>query len=155
MSKRQPCHKIYPYLLRGKEITRSNQVCVLDRTYEPMTKGFVYLTVAIAWAIRKLLAAKTAITLEASHAVDVLQQASRHHDTPEIINTNQGSQFTADKFVPAVKNEGCKLSMDNRGAWRDYVVVERLWKSAKCERVYLHTYDSEDAVRRLIMDYLD
>lgn len=101
------------------------------------------------------MAAKIAITLEACHAVDVLQQAFNRHGIPEIINTDQGSQFTADEFVRAVKDKGCRLSMDGRGAWRDNVFVERLWKSVKYERVYLHAYDSVSEARRSIMQYFD
>ena len=154
-SKKNPDHKIYPYLLRGKTISRANQVWALDTTYIPMAKGFVYLTAVVDWASRKVLAAKIAITLEACHAVDVLEEAFNHHGTPEIVNTDQGSQFTAEKFVQAVKDKGCRLSMDGRGAWRDNVFVERLWKSVKYERVYFHAYDSVNEARKSIMHYLD
>ena len=102
-----------------------------------------------------MLASKIAITLEACHAVDVLQEAFNHHGTPEIVNTDQGSQFTAEEFVQAVQDRGCKLSMDGRGAWRDNVFVERLWRSVKYEEVYLHAYDSVDEARRSITHYLD
>jgi len=154
-SKKHPGHKIYPYLLRGKSINRANQVWALDTTYIPMAKGFVYLTAVIDWASRKVLAAKIAITLEACHAVDVLQEAFHHHGTPEIVNTDQGSQFTAEEFVQAVKDRGCQLSMDGREAWRDNVFIERLWKSVKYERVYLFAYDSVNEARNSIMQYLD
>ena len=154
-SKKHPGHKTSPYLLRGLTINRANQVWALDTTYIPMAKGFVYLVAIMDWASRKVLAAKIAITLEACHAVDVLQEAFTHHGTPEIVNTDQGSQFTADEFVKAVKDQGCKLSMDGRGAWRDNVIIERLWKSVKYERVYLHAYDSVDEARKSIKQYLD
>ena len=154
-SKKHPDHKIYPYLLRGKTISRANQVWALDTTYIPMAKGFVYLTAVVDWASRKVLAAKIAITLEACHAVDVLEEAFNHHGTPELVNTDQGSQFTAEEFVQAVKDKGCRLSMDGRGAWRDNVFVERLWKSVKYERVYFHAYDSVNEARKSIMHYLD
>lgn len=154
-SKRHPGHTVYPYLLRGMTISRSNQVWALDTTFIRMAKGFVYLTAVVDWASRKVLAAKIAITLEACHAVDVLHEAFNRHGAPEIINTDQGSQFTAEEFVRAVKDRGCKLSMDGRGAWRDNVFVERLWKSVKYEEVYLHAYDSVSEARRSIMRYLD
>lgn len=154
-SKKKPGHKIYPYLLRGLKIDRANQVWALDTTYIPMAKGFVYLTAVVDWASRKVMASKIAITLEACHAVDVLQQAFNRHGIPEIINTDQGSQFTAEEFVQAVKDKGCKLSMDGRGAWRDNVFVERLWKSVKYERVYLHAYDSVSEARMSITQYLN
>ena len=94
-SKKHPGHPVYPYLLRGMNISRANQVWALDTTYIPMAKGFVYLTAVVDWASRKMLAAKVAITLEACHAVDVLNEAFARHGTPEIINTDQGSQFSA------------------------------------------------------------
>ena len=154
-SKKHPGHKVYPYLLRGMRIERANQVWALDTTYIPMAKGFVYLTAVVDWASRKVLAAKLAITLEACHAVDVLQEALTRHGAPEIVNTDQGSQFTAEEFVRAVHDGGCRLSMDGRGAWRDNVFVERLWRSVKYEEVYLHAYDSVNEARRSIMRYLD
>ena len=154
-SKKTPGHEIYPYLLRGITINRANQVWALDTTYIPMSKGFAYLTAVVDWATRKVLAAKVAITLEACHAVDVLEQAFRQYGKPEIVNTDQGSQFTAKAFVDAVKSQGCQLSMDGRGAWRDNVFVERLWRSVKYERVYLHAYDSVAQARASILDYFE
>jgi putative transposase len=153
-SKKCPGHTVQPYLLRGLHINRANQVWALDTTYIPMAKGFVYLTAVVDWASRKVLASTVAITLEACHAVDVLQDAFTRHGKPEIVNTDQGSQFTAQEFVQAVKDGGCHLSMDGRGAWRDHVFVERLWKSVKYERVYLHAYDSVTEARQSIMQYL-
>ena len=134
---------------------RANQVWALDTTCIPMAKGFVYLTAVVDWASRRVLAAKVAITLEACHAVDVLQEAFSRHGRPEIVNTDQGSQFTAHEFLQAVKEQGCKPSMDGRGAWRDNVFVERLWKSVKYERVYLHAYDSVTEASASIMQYMD
>jgi putative transposase len=154
-SGKHPQHKIYPYLLRDKVIDRANQVWALDTTYIPMAKGFVYLTAVVDWASRKVLAAKVAITLEACHAVEVLKEAFTRFGTPEIINTDQGSQFTAEEFVNAVKEQGCKMSMDGRGAWRDNVFVERLWKTVKYERVYLFAYETVREARQSIMQYFD
>jgi putative transposase len=149
-----PAHKIYPYLLRNKVIS-NNQVWALDTTYIPMAKGFVYLTAVIDWATRKELAHKVAITLEACHAVDVLQEALRIYPKPEIVNTDQGSQFTAHEFVDVVQSAGCLISMDGRGAWRDNVMVERLWKSVKYECVYLKAYDSVSQAKTDIAKYLN
>jgi len=154
-SKKHPSHAIYPYLLRGQVINRADQVWALDTTYIPMAKGSVYLTAVVDWASRKVLAAKIAITLEATHAVDVLQEAFNRHGKPEIVNTDQGSQFTANEFVQRVKDHGCKISMDGRGAWRDNIFVERLWKTVKYERVYLYAYDTVAEARSSIMQYLD
>ncbi len=154
-SKAAPGHKIYPYLLRQLPITRANQVWALDTTYIPMAKGFVYLTAVVDVASRRVLAHKVAITLEACHAVEVIEQAFARYGIPEIVNTDQGSQFTAEAFTSVVLARGCELSMDGRGAWRDNVFVERLWRSVKYERVYLKAYDSVSAARLDIADYME
>jgi putative transposase len=154
-SQAAPGNKIYPYLLRKLAITRANQVWALDTTYIPMARGFVYLTAVVDVASRRVLAHKVAITLEAVHATEVMEQAFARHGTPEIVNTDQGSQFTAEEFTHVVLGRGCKLSMDGRGAWRDNVFVERLWRSVKYERVYLKAYDAVSAARSDIADYLD
>ena len=154
-SKAAPGHKIYPYLLRKLSIERANQVWALDTTYIPMAKGFVYLTAVVDVASRRVLAHKVAVTLEACHAREILEEAFARHGKPEIVNTDQGSQFTAEEFTDAVLDNGCKLSMDGRGAWRDNVFVERLWRSVKYERVYLMAYDSVAAARASIAQYFD
>ncbi len=154
-SKRKPGHKIYPYLLRKLAIVRSNQVWALDTTYIPMARGFVYLTAVVDVASRKVLAHKVAITLEASHAAEVIEQAFAKFGIPEIVNTDQGSQFTAEDFTDAVLKRGCKLSMDGKGAWRDNVFVERLWRSARYERIYLRAYDSVAQARADIAEYMN
>ena len=153
-SKRAPGHKIYPYLLRALAITRANQVWALDTTYIPMARGFVYLTAVVDVASRRVLAHRVAITLEAIHAKEVIEQALARYGVPEIVNTDQGSQFSAEEFTRVVLAAGCKLSMDGRGAWRDNVFVERLWRSVKYERVYLKAYDSVSAARGDIAEYL-
>ena len=154
-SKAQPGHKIYPYLLRKLAIVRANQVWALDTTYIRMAHGFVYLTAVVDVVSRKVLAHKVAITLEAVHAKEAIEQAFARYGVPEIVNTDQGSQFTAEEFTDVVLAKGCRLSMDGRGAWRDNVFVERLWRSVKYERVYLKAYDSVSAARADIADYLD
>ena len=153
-SKRAPGHKIYPYLLRNVAITRANQVWALDTTYIPMARGFVYLTAVVDVFSRRVLAHRVAITLEAIHAKEVIEQALAQYGSPEIVNTDQGSQFTAVEFTDAGLAAACELSMDGRGAWRDNVFVERLWRSVKYERVYLKAYDSVSAARADIADYL-
>jgi putative transposase len=153
-SKRAPGHKVYPYLLRKLSIARSNQVWALDTTYIPMARGFVYLTAVVDVASRRVLAHKVAITLEACHAREVIEQAFTRWGLPEIVNTDQGSQFTATEFTDVVLGHGCHLSMDGRGAWRDNVFVERLWRSVKYERVYLKAYDSVSAARADIAEYM-
>jgi putative transposase len=153
-SQRNPQHKVFPYLLRKLVIQRSNQVWALDTTYIRMARGFVYLTAVVDVYSRRILAHRTAITLEACHAVDALEEAYKRFGKPEIVNTDQGSQFTAQSFVDAVLDNGVKLSMDGRGAWRDNVFVERVWRTIKYERVYLRAYDSVSVARKDINEYI-
>ena len=120
-----------------------------------MARGFVYLVAVVDVASRLVLAHKVAITLEASHAREIIEEAFARYGTPGIVNVDQGSQFTAEEFTSAVLAKGCKPSMDGRGAWRDNVFVERLWRSVKYERVYLKAYDGVSAARADIADYLD
>lgn len=154
-SKAAPGNKIYPYLLRNVPIVRANQVWALDTTYIPMAKGFVYLTAVVDVASRRVLARKVALTLESCHAREIIEEAFARFGKPEIVNTDPGSQFTAEEFTMAVLKQGCKLSMDGKGAWRDNMFVERLWRSVKYERVYLMAYDSVGAARTSIAQYLD
>lgn len=153
-STKHPGHRIYPYLLRAMKIDRDNQVWALDTTYIPMAKGFVYLTAVIDWASRKVLAAKVAITLEACHAVEVLEEAYKMHGYPQIVNVDQGSQFTAEAFVSLVTQSGAQISMDGKGSWRDNVFIERLWKTLKYDHVYLHAYESVSDAREKILSFL-
>ena len=153
-SKRAPGQKVYPYLLRKLAVERSNQVWALGTTYISMVRGFVYLTAVADVASRRVLAHKVAITLEACHAREVIELAFARWGTPEIVNTDQGSQFTATEFTDAVLGQGCKLSMDGRGAWRDNVFVERLWRSVKYERVYLRGYNGGSEARADMAEYV-
>ncbi|RQS03505.1 IS3 family transposase [Burkholderia sp. Bp8998] len=154
-SRRNAQHKIWPYLLRGIKIDRANQVFALDTTYIPMARGFVYLTAVVDWASRKILAHRVAITLEATHAVEALEEAFVRYGLPDIVNTDQGSQFTAGSFTEAVLCRGVRLSMDGKGAWRDNVFVERVWRSIKYEEIYLRAYESVSHARRSIGDYIE
>jgi putative transposase len=126
---------VFLYLLRKLLINRSNQVWALDTTCMRMKKGFVYLTAVVDVYSRRILAHRTAITLEAIHAVEALAQAFARIGRPDIVNIDQGSQFTAQEFVDMVQSHGVKLSMDGRGAWRDNVFVERIWRTVKYELV--------------------
>jgi putative transposase len=122
---------------------RPNQVWALDTTYIPMARGFVYLTAVVDVASRRVLAHKVAITLEACHAERSSSRPLAKYGTPEIVNTDQGSQFTAEEFTASCSSPGLPaVSMDGRGAWRDNVFVERLWRSVKYERVYKYAYAS-------------
>ena len=130
-TKPEPGHKIYPYLLRGLEITRPNQVWAMDITYIPMAKGFVYLAVVLDWATRRVLSWRVSITMEAAFCVETLEDALARHGKPEIFNTDQGSQFTGAAFTGVLAAQDIRISMDGKGAWRDNVFVERLWRSVK------------------------
>ena len=141
-TKPEPGHKIYPYLLRGMAITRPNQVWAMDITYIPMARGFVYLAVVLDWFSRRVLSWRLSITMEAAFCVETLQDALARHGKPDIFNTDQGSQFTGQAFTGVLASNGIAISMDGKGAWRDNVFVERLWRSIKYEEVYLHAYDS-------------
>ncbi len=154
-TKPEPGHKIYPYLLRGLEIVRPNQVWAMDITYIPMSKGFVYLAVVLDWFSRRVLSWKLSITMEAAFCVETLEDALAKHGKPEIFNTDQGSQFTCPAFTSGLSKRDIKISMDGKGAWRDNLFVEWLWRSVKYEEVYLHAYDSVSAARDGIGRYLD
>ncbi len=154
-TKPEPGHKIYPYLLRGMEITRPNQVWAMDITYIPMERGFVYLAVVLDWATRRVLSWRLSITMEAAFCVETLEDALARHGKPEIFNTDQGSQFTGSAFTGLLASHGIAISMDGKGAWRDNVFVERLWRSVKYEEVYLRAYDNVSEARASIGRYLD
>ena len=149
-----PGHKIYPYLLRGLVIDRPNQVWAMDITYVPMARGFVHLAAAIDWFSRRVLAWRLSITLEAAFCVEALEEALARHGRPEIFNTDQGSQFTGEAFTGALTRNRIAISMDGKGAWRDNVFVERLWRSVKYEEVYLRAYDTVAEARASIGRYL-
>jgi putative transposase len=154
-TKPEPGHTIFPYLLRGLEVARPNQVWAMDITYIPMAKGFVYLAVVLDWFSRRVLSWRVSITMEAAFCVETLEDALETHGRPEIFNTDQGSQFTCPAFTGVLAQHDIRISMDGRGAWRDNVFVERLWRSVKYEEVYLHAYDSVSAARGGIGRYLD
>ena len=153
-SKPAPGHKIYPYLLRKLAVTRPNQVWAMDITYIPMARGFVYLTAVVDWFSRKVLAWRLSVTLETEPCLEALKEALASYGKPEIMNTDQGSQFTSTDFIKVLKAAEIRISMDGKGAWRDNVFVERLWRAIKYEEVYLHAYDSVSAARLGIAGYL-
>ena len=153
-SRRHPAHRIYPYLLRGLPIERPNQVWAMDTTYIPMRQGFVYLTAVLDWASRRVLAWRVSNSLAADSCVEALEEAIHRYGVPEIMNTDQGSQFTGSAFIGLLDSHGIRISMDGKGCWRDNVFVERLWKSIKYEEIYLHAYDSVSQARTGIARYL-
>src|SRR5947209_12344785 len=154
-SKPAPGHKIYPYLLRGLAIERPNQVWAMDITYIPMAHGFVYLAAVVDWSTRRVLAWRLSITMEVDFCIEAVEAALAQYAKPEIFNTDQGSQFTSAEFTGLLRDNTIAISMDGKGAWRDNVFVERIWRSVKYEEVYLRAYDSVAEARASIGRYLD
>ena len=134
-------------LLRNLAVTRSNQAWAMDITYIPMARGFVYLAAVVDWYSRRVLSWKVSTTMDVYFCLEAVEEAMEHHGKPEIINTDQGSQFTSQAFTGLLKENGIQISMDGKGAWRDNVFVERLWRSLKYEEVYLHAYDTVSAAK--------
>lgn len=155
LSKPHPDHKVYPYMLRGLEITRANHVWATDITYVPMARGFCYLIAIMDWASRKVLAWRLSNTLDASFCVEALQEAITKFGIPEIFNTDQGSQFTSDAFIGVLEENGIGISMDGKGRWRDNVFVERLWRSVKYEDIHIKAYSSIAEARQGLSEYFE
>ena len=153
-SKPAPGHKIYPYLLRKLPVTRPNQVWAMDITYIPMKRGYVYLAAVVDWNTRRVLAWRLSITLETAFCIEAVEEAMAKYGKPDIFNTDQGSQFTSVAFIKMLKDAKIKISMDGKGAWRDNVFVERLWRSVKYEEVYLKAYENVPEARAEIGRYL-
>ena len=146
-------HIKYPYLLRGLEITKANHVWATDITYIPMARGFCYLVAIMDWASRKVLAWRLSNTLDSAFCVDALEEAIAKFGCPEIFNTDQGSQFTAEVFTNVLRVNNIAISMDGKGRWMDNVFIERLWKSVKYEDIYLKGYASMAEVRNGLAIY--
>lgn len=153
-SKPAPGHKIYPYLLRHLPVTRPNQVWAMDITYIPMARGFIYLAAVVDWFTRRVLAWRVSITLEADFCIEAVEEALTRHGAPEIFNTDQGSQFTSSEFTKVLADRKIKISMDGKGAWRDNVFVERLWRTIKYEEVYLRAYANVPEARASLARYI-
>jgi len=154
-SKPAPGHKIHPYLLRGLVVDRPDQVWAMDISYIPMARGFVYLAAVIDWHTRRVLTWRVSITMEVDFCIEAVEEAMAKHGKPDIFNTDQGSQFTSAAFTALLAANAIQISMDGKGAWRDNVFVERLWRSVKYEEVYLRAYDSVAEARASIGRYLD
>jgi putative transposase len=152
-SKPAPGHKVFPYLLRGVAVGRSNQVWAMDITYIPMARGFVYLAAVVDWYSRRVLSWRLSITMSVDFCLEAVEEALVKHGKPEIFNTDQGSQFTSGEFVGLLVANRIEISMDGKGAWRDNVFVERLWRSVKYEEVYLKAYDSVTEARASLERY--
>ena len=153
LSASHPGHVKYPYLLRGIEITRANHVWAADITYIPMAKGFCYLVAIMDLASRMVLSWRLSNTLDSAFCVDALEEAITRYGCPEIFNTDQGSQFTAEAFTDTLRSKSIAISMDGKGRWMDNIFIERLWKSVKYEDIYLKAYGSMAEVKKGLAAY--
>lgn len=156
-SKPHPEHPIYPYLLGGVEVTRPNQVWAADITYLPLEQGWGYLVAVIDWYSRAILSWQMSNTMTVDFCVEALEEALKHHGSPEIFNTDQGAQFTSPAFTGVLKREKITISMDGKGRATDNIFVERVWRSLKYEDVYLRDYatlgEAEQGIGRWIRFY--
>jgi putative transposase len=155
LSRSHPEHKKYPYLLKGIEVTRANQVWATDISYIPLAFGFLYVVAIIDWFSRAVLTWRLSNTLDTSFCTEALQEALDQWGKPDIFNSDQGVQFTSEEFTAILKAKGIQISMDGKGRCLDNVFVERLWRSLKYEEVYLHAYEGPREARRGIGGYLD
>ena len=154
-SQPHPEHKIYPYLLRGIDITRNNQVWCADITYIPIKRGFLYLTAIMDWHSRKVLSWRLSNTMDAQFCQEALEEALSIYGRPEIFNTDQGAQFTSYVFTDVLKKNNIQISMDGKGRWMDNVFIARLWRSLKYECVYLNAFDNGIQARQHIGRWLN
>lgn len=154
LSRRRQEHRVYPYLLRGRTITRPNEVWGTDITYIRMTRGWVYLVAILDWYSRYVVSWELSPTLETEFVLDAVRQAFEAA-APEILNSDQGSQFTSTEYVDLVKSAGVQISMDGRGRALDNVFTERLWRSVKYERIYLHDHGTPREVRSGLRTYFE
>jgi putative transposase len=155
LSKPAPGHRIYPYLLRNLEVVRANQVWAMDITYVPIEGGFVYLCAVLDWHSRKVLSWRLSNSMDASFCLEALREALATHGRPEIMNTDQGSQFTSEAFLELLTDHGIRISMDGRGRALDNVFIERLWRTVKYEEIYRREYDSLRHLRACLTDYFE
>ena len=155
LSKRNQAHKVYPYLLRGLEIERVNQVWSMDITYIRLKQGFVYLCAVIDWHSRYVLSWRLSITLQSDFCIEALQEAIASCGLPEIFNTDQGVQFTSDNFIAVLQDHNIAISMDGRGRALDNVFIERFWRSLKQEKIYRIDLSSVKEAKDAISEYME
>ena len=153
-TKPSPGHTIFPYLLRDMTVERPNQVWAADITYIPVGRGFLYLVAVMDWSSRAVLAWRLSNTMDAAFCVSALEEALTRFGTPEIFNTDQGSQFTSAAFTGTLAAAGIRISMDGRGRWMDNVFIERLWRSLKYEDIYLKGYAEGRDAKAGITDWI-
>ena len=154
LSKRNQAHKVYPYLLKGVEITKTNQVWSSDITYIRMAQGFVYLVAIIDWFSRYILSWKVSISLDSDFCIEALEEAIEQYGQPEIFNTDQGSQFTSNNFIGVLTKREIKISMDGKGRALDNIFIERFWRSLKQEKIYLIILNTVKEAKNAITDYI-
>ncbi len=154
-SKRNKEHKVYPYLLRNLKVESPNQVWATDITYIPMRKGFMYLTAIIDLHSRYVLNWSLSNSMDAVWCKETLEEAIDTHGCPEIMNTDQGSQYTSEVFTREVLSNGIKLSMDGKGRAIDNVFIERLWRSVKYENIYLNPPENGIDLYRQLSEYFN
>lgn len=148
-------HKVYPYLLRNLSITEPDQVWCSDITYIRLTHGFVYLTAIMDWASRYVLSWEVSVTMDDDFCVNALKSALRRHNSPEIFNTDQGSQYTGNAFTAALKERDIKISMDGKGRCMDNIFIERLWRSVKYEKIYLQEFETVTELIAGLKEYFE
>ena len=148
-----PGHRIYPYLLRGVEVTRPNQVWASDITYVPMAHGFMYLVAVLDWFSRRVLSWELSNTMDVAFCIAALEAALGCFGAPDIFNTDQGSQYTSEAFTGVLQSHQVAISMDGRGRFLDNIFIERLWRSVKYEDIYLRAYDTPLALHEGLRNY--
>ena len=153
-SQPHPAHRVYPYLLKGTVIDRPNQVWCADITYIPVRRGFLYLVAIMDWATRKVLAWRLSNTMHAGFCVVALEEALAKYGPPEIVNTDQGSQFTGADWITTLTEADVRVSMDGRGRYLDNIFIERLWRSLKQEAVYLTELQDGFQAQRVIQEWI-
>jgi len=150
---KNPAHKVFPYLLKNLAIERPNQVWQVDITYIKIRGGFVYLICLIDVFSRKIMGWRLSTFLDTASCLDALNDALQD-GVPEIVNSDQGCQFTSETWVAAIQKHGAKISMDGKGRWADNVHIERFWRTIKYEMVYLHSFDTVEQVRLELTRYI-
>ena len=153
-SQPHPAHRVYPYLLKGMIIDHPNQVWCADITYIPVRRGFLYLVAIMDWATRKVLAWRLSNTMHASFCNEALAEAISKYGPPEIMNTDQGSQFTGADWITTLTEAGVRVSMDGRGRYLDNIFIERLWRSLKQEAIYLTELQDGFQTQRVIQGWI-
>jgi len=152
-SKPHPGHKVYPYLLRNLDINHPDQVHCSDITYIRMPGGFVYLTAVMDWHSRFVLSWEVSITMDTEFCVSALERSLRLYGSPEIFNTDQGSQYTSKEFTGILQDHGVKISMDGKGRAMDNIMIERLWRTVKYEEIYLKEYKNVSELKAALKTY--